>query len=95
MLKSTTFSGIGILCAQRAYIDFKGKFVRLVRKFEKLVVFDSCTFESAQALGNKRKNAYKRRFTLNGEALCEICELASLAFLIQICVYLCAEGISV
>ena len=43
-----------------------GLFVQ-VRKFKKIVDFDKWTYELGQALGNKRKNAYKRRLTFNGD----------------------------
>ena len=32
-----------------------------------MAVFNKWTYELAQALGNKRKNAYKRRLTFNGD----------------------------
>jgi hypothetical protein len=39
----------------------------LVRKFGKIADFRKLTYELAQTLENKRKNARKRRFALNGD----------------------------
>ena len=41
--------------------------MKLVRKFIKTADFQKSTYELAQWLGNKRKNAHKRRFTFDGD----------------------------
>ena len=53
--------------SQKTSIENKGFFVKLVRKFAKIADFRKSTCELAQTLGNKRKNARKGRFTLNGD----------------------------
>ena len=44
----------------------KGFFFLTVRKFKKMTVFDSWTFELAQRLGNKRKSRLFRRLVSSG-----------------------------
>ena len=48
-------------------IENERKFDLRVRKFAKIADFDKWAYELLQALSNKRKNANKRRFTLNGD----------------------------
>ena len=65
--KVNHFSGVVVWGSQRTGIDFKGFFLKLVSKFKKMAGFRKSIYELAQTLGNKRKNARKRRFTLNGD----------------------------
>ena len=57
---------MAILGSQKTGVENKGFFLLKVRKFKKMAIFDSWTFELAQMLGNKRKNADFSAFMFSG-----------------------------
>ena len=64
MFKSSPFPGIEILVSRRAYIENKGKFVKLVRKFEKKLFLKREFTNSYKCLFYKEKTTIEGRLHL-------------------------------
>ena len=72
------------LGSQKTSIENKGIFGSRVRKWLKMTNFTLWTFEPAQRIGNKRKNADFSAFVFSGRNECAIYELANFEFILII-----------